>query len=356
MFVTDVAMVLEKRRREILTFVVDSYIESGSPVSSAQVANHSGLNVSSATIRSEMGWLCEAGYLMRPHASSGAMPSVQGYRHFVDSLEESPPPAGLTTLFQESPNVDFEDIDAWARVASAVIADLVGALAFITSPRVFTPSVRSVELVVVREMLIMLLVVLQGAEVYRGLIETEREVEPSELDRARNVVTSKVAGRSVTELVASELEIEASLDDPLCSQVWDATISTLKQSALPPGRRHVSGYSRMLAGPEMVSDPELGVVAMEVIEDDATFSSMVSPVYDAKSPVISIGAEDVRDGMQNLSVIMCSYGDDHDGNGIVGLMAPLRLHYGRAIPIVHYTAERLGSFVGRAQTLSSTGG
>ena len=338
---------LEERRREILTFVVDSYIESGSPVSSRHVANRGGLNVSSATIRSEMGWLCEAGYLMRPHASSGAMPSAQGYRHFVEGLEESPPPAGLTTLFQDSSHIDFDDIDAWARVASAVIADLVGALAFITAPRVTTPSVRSVELVAVRDMLIMLLVVLQGAEVYRSLIETDRKVEPSELDRARNVVTSKVAGRSVTDLVASESDAQAPLDDPLCNQVWDATMSTLKQSAMLPGRRHVSGYSKMLAEPEMVSDPELGVIAMEVIEDDATFSSMVSSVYDSKSPVISIGAEGVREGMENLSVIMCSYGDDHDGHGIVGLMAPLRLQYGRAIPVVHYTAERLGSYVGR---------
>ena len=87
---------------------------------------------------------------------------------------------------------------------------------------------------------------------------------------------------------------------------------------------------------------------MEVIEDDATFSSMVSSVYESKSPVISIGAEDVRDGMENLSVIMCSYGHDHDGHGIVGLMAPLRLQYGRAIPVVHYTAQRLGSYVDRA--------
>lgn len=349
-------MVLEERRRDILTFIVDSYIESGSPVSSGQVADRGGLDVSSATIRSEMGWLRDAGYLLRPHPSSGAVPSPQGYRHFVEGLEESPPPPGLTTLFQESAHIDFEDIDAWARVASAVIADLVGALAFITSPRFFTPSVRSVELVVVREMLIMLLIVLQGAEVYRGLIETEREVKPSELDRARNFVTSKVAGKSVAELVSSETEIDASLDDPLSSQVWEATVTTLKQSAMLPGRRHVSGYSKMLAEPEMVSDPELGVVAMEVIEDDATFSSMVSPVYDAKAPVVSIGAEDVRKGMENLSVIMCSYGDDHGGHGIVGLMAPLRLQYGRAIPVVHYTADRLGSYVCKAHTHSSTGG
>ena len=343
-------MPLQERRNDILTFIVDDYIASGAPVSSGHVADVCGLNLSSATIRSEMGWLREAGYLIRPHTSSGAIPSAQGYRHFVDGLDELTPPVELTSLFQDSASVDAEDLEAWARIAAAVIADLVGALAFITAPRIDAPSVRSVELVAVRDMLIMLLIVLQGAEVYRGLIETEREYAPEELDRARNIVNSRVAGRKVPEIVSDEQlpAIGGQAEDELPGQVWEATVSTLKQSAMLPGRRHVSGYAKMLAEPELVSDPEIGVVAMEVIEDDAVFGAMASSVVHVKQPVVSIGSEDVRDGMENLSVIMCSYGDDACGHGIVGLMAPLRLRYGRAIPVVHYTAERLGSYVNNA--------
>ena len=346
-------MPLPERRNDILTFIVDDYIESAAPVSSAHVADVCGLNVSSATIRSEMGWLQEAGYLIRPHTSSGAIPSARGYRHFVDGLDMLAPPAELTALFQESDSINADDLEAWARIAAAVIGDLVGTLAFITAPRTDAPSVRSIELVAVRDMLIMLLVVLQGAEVYRQVIETERDFAPEEIDRARNIVNSKVAGKKVPEIVsarrANSYHSEIT-DDELPNQVWDATISTLKRSAMLPGRRHVSGYSKMLAEPEVVSDPEIGVAAMEVIEDDAAFSSMVSSVVGTGQLVVSIGSEHVHDGMENLSVIMCSYGDECAGEGIVGLLSPLRVQYGRAIPVVHYTAQRLGAYAASANS------
>lgn len=347
-------MALPERKNDILTFIVDDYIASAAPVSSAHVADVCGLNVSSATIRSEMGWLRDAGYLIRPHASSGAIPSARGYRHFVDGLEMLAPPAELTALFQDTPSVDADDLEAWARIAAAVIGDLVGTLAFITAPRSDAPSVRSVELVAVRDMLIMLLVVLQGAEVYRQVIETEREFAPEELDRARNIVNSRVAGKKVPEIVSAgrcDADLEPG-DDGLPTQVWDATVNTLRQSAMLPGRRHVSGYSKMLSEPELVSDPDIGVAAMEVIEDDAAFSAMVSSVIGTGQLVVSIGSEDVRDGMENLSVIMCSYGDESSGEGIVGLMAPLRVQYGRAIPMVHYTAQRLGAYAVSANSLN----
>ena len=346
-------MPIGERRNDILTFIVDDYIASGYPVSSGQVADESGLHVSSATIRTEMGWLREAGYLIRPHTSSGAIPTAEGYRHFVAGLEELSPPPGLSGLFLDADNVMAEDMDGWVRMASAVMADLVGALAFITSPRFDEPAVRSIELVGIRDLLIMLIIVLQGAEVFRSIIETEREYDASEIDRARNLVTEKVAGRKVPDLVTNETEPDARLQDPLCAQVWDATLTTLRGSASLPGRRHVSGYSKMLAEPELVSDPELGVLAMEVIEDDASFGALVSGVNEADSPIVEIGNSEVRGGMENLSVIMCSYGGDDVGQGVVGLMSPLRVHYGRAIPVVHYTAQRLGTFAQMAQSTPS---
>lgn len=345
-------MTIADRRSDILNFIVDEYISLGTPVSSGKVADRIGLGVSSATIRTEMGWLCEAGYLNRPHASSGAVPSATGYRHFVDGLAEMSPPPELEGLFQSEPRVAAEDLDAWARMASEMIADLIGTLAFITSPRMQAPTVRSVELVAVHDMLIRLLVVLQGAEVFRGMIETDREVAPDEIDRARNFVTSKVAGRTVADLI----DVDAAADDadasaePLCTLAWAATMETLMQSHALPGRRHVSGHAKMLAEPDVASDPEIGVAAMEALEDDATFGTIISTASSDGSPVVAIGPQDYLEGMENLSVIMCSYGQLDDVRGVVGLMGPLRVHYERAIPAVNYTAERMGEYVDRIRS------
>ena len=44
--------------------------------------------VSSATIRNEMQDLGDEGYLEQPHTSAGRIPSVKGYRFYVDRLME----------------------------------------------------------------------------------------------------------------------------------------------------------------------------------------------------------------------------------------------------------------------------
>lgn len=75
---------LSRRQSFILNRVVDTFIETGHPVSSRAVAYTSPFPVSSATIRYEMGALEETGYLAQAHHSSGRIPTDRGYRHYLD--------------------------------------------------------------------------------------------------------------------------------------------------------------------------------------------------------------------------------------------------------------------------------
>lgn len=77
---------LDKRKKEILQAVVDEYINTAEPVSSATLVEKYGLNYSSATVRNELAELENNGYLDKPHTSSGRVPSEKGYRFYVDEL------------------------------------------------------------------------------------------------------------------------------------------------------------------------------------------------------------------------------------------------------------------------------
>src|SRR5580700_8724051 len=77
---------LNERQAAILEAVVTEYIGSAEPVGSSHVANAPGVQVSSATVRSEMVALERDGYLVQPHTSAGRIPTDKGYRFFVDHL------------------------------------------------------------------------------------------------------------------------------------------------------------------------------------------------------------------------------------------------------------------------------
>lgn len=78
--------VLDKRKKEILQAIIDEYINTAEPVSSATLVNKYGLDYSSATVRNELAELEDNGYLDKPHTSSGRVPSEKGYRFYVDEL------------------------------------------------------------------------------------------------------------------------------------------------------------------------------------------------------------------------------------------------------------------------------
>ena len=77
---------LDHRKAAILNAVVSEYIETAQPVGSAHITGNPGVEVSSATVRSEMAALERDGYLAQPHTSAGRIPTDKGYRFFVDHL------------------------------------------------------------------------------------------------------------------------------------------------------------------------------------------------------------------------------------------------------------------------------
>ena len=81
-------MKISQRKKKILAAVVEQYIETAEPVGSKALARNAGLGCSSATIRNELAELSAMGYLSQPHTSAGRVPTVQGYRLYVNELME----------------------------------------------------------------------------------------------------------------------------------------------------------------------------------------------------------------------------------------------------------------------------
>jgi transcriptional regulator of heat shock response len=79
-------MVLSARKKDILQKVVFEYIEQAQPISSGWLETRYDMVFSPATIRNELLYLTEEGYLEQPHTSAGRVPTDRGYRFFVDEF------------------------------------------------------------------------------------------------------------------------------------------------------------------------------------------------------------------------------------------------------------------------------
>src|SRR5438094_7634675 len=82
---------MESRKQAVLRAVVHQFTTSAVPVGSQALQSRYFVNLSSATIRSELADLVDLGYLAQPHTSAGRVPTESGYRYFVDLLVDLEP-------------------------------------------------------------------------------------------------------------------------------------------------------------------------------------------------------------------------------------------------------------------------
>lgn len=77
------------RQEQLLTLVIEKYIETAQPIGSKFLVSDAGLELSEATVRNELRELEEEGYLTHPHTSAGRIPTENGYKHYLSKIEWS---------------------------------------------------------------------------------------------------------------------------------------------------------------------------------------------------------------------------------------------------------------------------
>jgi len=75
---------MDERKLLILNTIIKEYIKSGNPVGSLILVDKYKLDISPATVRNEMAWLEQEGYIIQPYTSAGRIPTENAYRMFIE--------------------------------------------------------------------------------------------------------------------------------------------------------------------------------------------------------------------------------------------------------------------------------
>ncbi|MFA6422191.1 MAG: hypothetical protein WCV92_02230 [Candidatus Buchananbacteria bacterium] len=77
---------MAERKDEVLNSIVEEYIKTAVPVSSSLIVEKYFTDLSSATVRNDMSELEEMGLIFQPHTSAGRIPTVNGYKRYLKSI------------------------------------------------------------------------------------------------------------------------------------------------------------------------------------------------------------------------------------------------------------------------------
>ena len=334
--------ILTPRRQLILGIVVRSHIETALPVSSKSVSLHPDLEVSPATVRNEMAYLEEHGYLTHPHTSAGRIPTEKGYRYFVEQLM-----GDVRLAVDERRTIEHQfyqtqlDLNQWMRLAATVLAHASRAAAVVAPPRVHRCRFKHMELISTHGSMVLLILVLQEGVVKQQILTLGEAMGQEDLSRISRWLNDVFSGLQSDEIRQQTVPLPA----------FEHEIGTLVSGLMTEidgrsGPVFRDGLVNVLSQPEFVDS---GIEVAQMFSDggplDLMLSDMLSMAAERGSVQVVIGGEGQRNELSDFSLVLARYGVSGYATGALGVLGPLRMHYARSVSAVRFVSQLLSNLV-----------
>ncbi|MCE2509496.1 MAG: heat-inducible transcriptional repressor HrcA [Alphaproteobacteria bacterium] len=340
---------LSERSREIFRCVVDAYVNTGSPVGSAMLARMLSVPLSPATVRNVMSDLETAGLLYSPHTSAGRLPTEAGLRLFVDGILEI---GGLSELerkdIERQCKPEGHSMQELLAEASHALSGLSACASLVVAPKT-ERALKHIEFVQVGPRRALVVIVTEDGIVENRIIELPLGLPSSTLLEATNYLTARLVGRTLqearTEILAEIHEHRAQLDE-LASRVVAEGLATWSGGD-GAASLIVRGQARLLEDVTAVEEIERIRALFEALERKEMLNRLLSLSEEAQGVQIFIGSENELFGLSGCSMIVSPFRNSRQQIvGAIGVVGPTRINYARIIPMVDYTAQLIGRFIG----------
>ena len=335
---------LTERQKTLLLLIIRDYIESAQPVGSKRLVEHYHINLSTATIRNEMGALTEMGYLRQPHTSAGRVPTEEGYRYFVSQMMHN---TELPETIQQTIAHQFHqsraDMNQWMTLAASVLAHQSQGISMITAPHAEQARYKHVELISTQGRQVLMVLVMAGGEVSQQILTLAEPVSQERLSQTASRLNGLLAGLAVDAIAALPNRSDALDQDILTLIAQDMRHTSERVS----GEIYTDGLTNVLAEPEFAESDDARR-ALKIFEERSTLQDLLartSTNSNIGGLQVIIGGEGEWEELRQCSIVLARYGVPGMATGTLGVLGPMRMSYAKTIPTVRFVAALLSDLV-----------
>ncbi len=332
--------ILDERERSVVELIVENYIVYAEPVGSTTIAKLMKRKVSSATVRSIMGELEQLGFLYKPHAVAGRVPTPKAFRYYVNSL----PIPGLPgkkelKALETMSRARYAYTEEVMADASRILAAIASFPSIVVEPRVETMLFKEVEFVRMSRYTILIVFVTTSGMVHKRFVDTNEDIAQGTLDDMKRYMNERFSGLSfhvMKERIIQDMRRDREDLQDLYRKMQD----TLDMLVGDEDKRevYIEGASKMIGIPEF-SDVERLKELFTALENKERLIHLLDQYQSREGINVILGSESDMRGMEGMSIIASAYRIDRYSYGVLGIIGPMRMNYSRLIPIVGYTAR-----------------
>ena len=304
---------LTERKRRVLWAIVQDYSSTAEPVGSRTIARKYDLGVSSATIRNEMQDLEDEGYLEQPHTSAGRVPSIKGYRYYVDWLmQPSPVTPEEESLLVEALTSHVAKVDEIFRNMAKVVSMLTRSLSVAAS---------------------------SGQQ---SILNYIRFLPLDEIQLLADKLNHFLHGRDLARvdekfIMSFQKDVERDLSP------YIHIFAAMQEAVKTQKQVYSDGASQLIEQPEFQNVEKMQDI-LNLLEKRDILESMLLSTMD-RPIAVHIGTENAFKNFEDLSVVRAQFTANGKVIGSMAVLGPTRMQYEKVVGMMYFMQHQLNQLL-----------
>lgn len=323
---------LKDRQLDILRLVVQMFTATGQPVGSTTLKD-AGINASTATIRNDLALLERQGLLEKTHVSSGRVPSMLGYRFYVDHLLTLPDlNSEELAEIRHAFSGRYRAMNDLIEQSVSQLSKLTRYTAFAIEPEMSERILTDFRLIPLGASKFMTVVITNHGNVESHLLSTQGQMNQRDLESLVSIVNEYFIGKTmaaVQQCLRTELPItlrNTYSDAPVLLSMLENIFGKVFEDKV-----YVSGQMNLLDDESIRSIEQFKKIYSLMNDRERLLNiipTMTSPIE------VKIGDELHNELLSGMSLIAANYHVDGHGSGIIALLGPAKMSYAKTIGLV----------------------
>ena len=323
---------LDDRKKRILQAIVDEYVNTAEPVSSGAISKKKGLDFSSATIRNEMSELEKSGYLEKTHTSSGRIPSVKGYRLYVDELlKEDNISLEEIKYIKEKLQIKADQIEDLTKIASNTLSEITHYTTVAIGPKVTKQIIKEIKFVLLGSRMLMAVILTNTGMIKETIINFGEDIYEDQIETINLLFNSKLQGKPLekineplNEYIFTEMKSSASMIKTIIEQ--------LNKVIYEESKLYLEGTNKSFDLPEL-SKAETARNFINILENKSEVVDLLDKEI-SKDINVYFGDELDGENLKDFSIVTLK--SDEKDLGTIGIIGPKRMNYSKIISVMRY--------------------
>lgn len=333
-------MDLDARKQKILQAIIQDYISSAEPVGSRTIARKYDLGVSAATIRNEMFDLEMMGYLEQPHTSAGRIPSLKGYRFYVDCLLE---PTKITDAEKQFVCAWFQDkvssVDQIFQSTAKVLARITHNVTLVMASQRLNSKLKYIRFLPLDERRAIMIVVTDTGQVENCLYPRPAGASLDDLNIIAQRLTNYLAGMAMDHIDEKTIEAfhETIVDDV---ELYRLAFRSMGRAFHKGQQFYKGGTMELLNKPEF-KDVDKAKSLFTMLEEQDVVANILHDEGEGEAVTVRIGEEAKLSPINDCSIIEATFTDHDVVLGKLAVLGPARMEYAKIIGLLDFMKQHV---------------